>query len=187
MTMGVLQNIRAYGFTFTYNPDIITPDLSKGNQGVSEGPDGFISAVSIDPSLGEIKVSGFDPDGLADRGYLDFLTVNWIAGPGAGDTVIWHQINQLIDTNLNSIRIIGEMSQPTARVIVSDPVNYGDVNNDGIINIVDALMVARYVVGYTGEGINTGAADVNEDNIINIIDALIIAWYSVGLITSLPV
>ena len=58
----------------------------------------------------------------------------------------------------------------------------GDVNSDGNINIIDALLTAQYYVGKNPEGFNPDAADVDENGIINIVDALIIAQYYVGLI-----
>lgn len=51
----------------------------------------------------------------------------------------------------------------------------GDVNNDGKIDIIDALMVAQYSVGITPPGFISANGDVNSDGIINIIDALMIA------------
>jgi hypothetical protein len=63
-------------------------------------------------------------------------------------------------------------------------VNRGDVNNDGSITIVDALMTAQYTVGLNPAGFVSGNADVNCDGSITIVDALIIAQYTVGLVTS---
>ena len=57
----------------------------------------------------------------------------------------------------------------------------GDVNGDGQINIVDALLTARYAVGLPVSNFNTDAADVNCDGDINIVDALFIARKAVGL------
>ena len=62
-------------------------------------------------------------------------------------------------------------------------VTRGDVNGDGTINIVDALMTAQYTVGLNPAGFRTAAADTNCDGGINIVDALIIAQYTVGLIS----
>ena len=78
---------------------------------------------------------------------------------------------------------------PTATptpVITSTPtqaVTLGDVNSNGTIDIVDALMTAQYYVGLIPAGFNTSAADVNCSGSIDIVDALIIAQYYVGLIT----
>ncbi|MBN2532509.1 MAG: hypothetical protein JXB88_06430, partial [Spirochaetales bacterium] len=59
----------------------------------------------------------------------------------------------------------------------------GDVNGDGTVDIVDALLVAQYYVGLDPAGFIPGNADTNCDGNIDIVDALLIAQYYVGLIT----
>ena len=62
----------------------------------------------------------------------------------------------------------------------------GDVNNDGFIDIVDALLTAQYYVGLDPTGFHPELADVNADGFIDIVDALLIAQYYVGLIDTFP-
>ncbi len=62
----------------------------------------------------------------------------------------------------------------------------GDVNSSGTVDIVDALMIAQYYVGFSPIGFNMSPADVDCDDDIDIIDALLIARYYVGMISSLP-
>ncbi|MBN2533086.1 MAG: glycoside hydrolase family 9 protein [Spirochaetales bacterium] len=57
----------------------------------------------------------------------------------------------------------------------------GDVNDDGSVDIVDALLVAQYYVGLI-TSIDEEIADVNCDGGVDIVDALLIAQYYVGLI-----
>ena len=72
--------------------------------------------------------------------------------------------------------------------------NYGDVNEDGSVDIIDALYVAMYYVGIyppPAVGINPPVfneinADVNCDSNIDIVDALLIAKYYVDLIKFFP-
>jgi len=64
--------------------------------------------------------------------------------------------------------------------------DFGDVNNDTYIDIVDALLVAQFYVGLGPQGFEESNADVNCDSSIDIIDALFIAQYYVGLISSFP-
>ena len=59
------------------------------------------------------------------------------------------------------------------------PSNLGDVNNDGSIDIIDALLIAQFYVGLVN--IDTSNADTNCDGNVDIIDALLIAQYYVGL------
>ena len=57
----------------------------------------------------------------------------------------------------------------------------GDVNNNGVIDIVDSLLTAQYYVNLRPSPFYTSAANVNCDRNIDIIDALLIAQYYVGL------
>jgi hypothetical protein len=58
----------------------------------------------------------------------------------------------------------------------------GDVDCDASVTIVDAMLIARYYVGYNPV-IQNCAADVNKNGTIDIIDALQIAQCYVGLIS----
>jgi len=62
----------------------------------------------------------------------------------------------------------------------------GDVNNSGVIDIIDALMIAQFYVGLNTPGFQSAYADVNSDGSISIIDSLMVAQYYVGLITVWP-
>lgn len=61
----------------------------------------------------------------------------------------------------------------------------GDVDNNGEIDMIDALKVAQYYVG-KDVVIFLESSDVNCDGSVDIIDALIIAERSVGLLTIFP-
>jgi hypothetical protein len=60
----------------------------------------------------------------------------------------------------------------------------GDVNNDSVVNIVDALAIARYLVNLPPPpAIDVTLADVDKNGTVSIMDAMHIARYSVGLVT----
>lgn len=63
------------------------------------------------------------------------------------------------------------------------PGTLGDVNDDGNVDIIDALLVAQFYVGLNPSPFNQNAADTNCDGSVDIIDALLIAQYYVGLIS----
>jgi uncharacterized protein YaiL (DUF2058 family) len=69
--------------------------------------------------------------------------------------------------------------------------NYGDVNCDGIVDAVDALMVLRVTVGKIGqEQLTAGQlsiADVDGNEILNAVDALYVLQKAVGKIDKFPV
>jgi hypothetical protein len=62
----------------------------------------------------------------------------------------------------------------------------GDANNSGAIDIVDALVTARYCAGLGPQPFYTQAADVNGSRAVEITDALLIAQYVAGIIASFP-
>ncbi|MBN2534837.1 MAG: cellulase family glycosylhydrolase [Spirochaetales bacterium] len=79
--------------------------------------------------------------------------------------------------------VVSETPTPVSTVEPTPGIERGDVNNDGSVDIVDALLTAQYYVGLDPEGFNPSPADVNCDDSIDIVDALLIAQYYVGLIT----
>jgi gluconolactonase len=62
----------------------------------------------------------------------------------------------------------------------------GDVNSNGSVDIVDALLIAQYYVGLNPANFSAANADVNCSGSIDIVDALLVAQYYVGLITIFP-
>jgi hypothetical protein len=128
------------------------------------------------------------------------LTGALVGGPDQSDNYI-DDVNQYqytevaIDYNAGLVGALAGIIKynggdiPPTEPVATDPPqptdppdNLGDVNNDGQITIVDALMTAQYYVGLNPAGFNAANANVNCDSSISIIDALIIAQYYVGLI-----
>jgi hypothetical protein len=62
----------------------------------------------------------------------------------------------------------------------------GDSNNDGSIDIIDALLTAQYYVGINPAGFIESVSDVNDDGSVDIVDALMIAQRYVGIIDQFP-
>ncbi|MBN2535724.1 MAG: hypothetical protein JXB88_22790 [Spirochaetales bacterium] len=57
------------------------------------------------------------------------------------------------------------------------------MNEDGYVDIIDALLPAQDYVGLDPAGFNPGAADVDCDGDVDIVDAPLIARYYVGLVS----
>lgn len=56
----------------------------------------------------------------------------------------------------------------------------GDLNDDGVINMQDVVLLRRYIVGGYDVDINIMAADVNRDDVLNMQDVVLIRRYIVG-------
>ena len=100
-------------------------------------------------------------DGLSQGTYTYIITVSDQIGQTATDTVIV------------TILPISEFQN-------------GDVNHDGIVDIIDALMIAQYYVGLDPQPFYPEEADVDNSGTIDIIDALMVAQAYVGLIELPP-
>ena len=50
-------------------------------------------------------------------------------------------------------------------------VSYGDINYDGIVNIVDTIIVVQYILG---NNITECVPDVNQDGIVNVSDVVML-------------
>lgn len=64
--------------------------------------------------------------------------------------------------------------------VIDDGIMYGDTNDDKAINVKDAILMLRYIVGFAGE-INEQTADITGDGLIRVIDAVALLRYIVGL------
>jgi len=104
----------------------------------------------------------------------------------------WSSTSDAKDTNFawrmyfGGIYTYNKTNTYYVRAVRSGPSNLelGDVNGDGRVTIVDALLVARYSVNLMVINFHADKADVNCDGAVTIVDALLIARKSVGLTTS---
>jgi len=161
--------VASYGIAVEYNPAVMTL--------VSVTDNGF----GMDPIYNDINnavtMAGFRAAVTSNNG---IATLTWKASSTNGASgMISIKINNLSDANYNELGKNGG----TSSVTIGSTSIHGDVNGDGIVNIVDALIIAQKSVGL--EPPIQGNPDVNCDGVITIVDALIVAQFSVGLITSI--
>jgi hypothetical protein len=62
----------------------------------------------------------------------------------------------------------------------------GDVNDDGVISLIDAEYISRYYVDLPVSNFNAEVADVNGDAAITIVDALVLAQLLNGSLSLIP-
>jgi hypothetical protein len=99
-----------------------------------------------------------------------------------GTSIVSLAINELLSIQNNPIGT--QNSAGGSSIIKISPGLCGDADGNGVVNIVDALAVARKVAGLPPPPtVNTLLADVDKNGTISIVDALHIARYAVGLVT----
>ena len=102
-----------------------------------------------------------------------------VSGPG----VVMHVEPELrFDAEAPSLSIQVERAADVASAKPAATPRFGDVNNDGAVDIVDALIIATYGVNPEVIVPNNGditLGDVNADERINIVDALMVGTYAI--------
>lgn len=175
------QKVSAYGMDLTYSTSILSVNTAMGTQGVSAGTDGYISAAK--DSSGTLTIGGFDAFGKGPGAKLHLITVH-LTPKSKGNGTLRLTVNELIDDSYNNV---GTPRGGSATVTVNDgsSVLLGDVDGNGVVNIVDALKIAQAYVGLDASPYNPAAADVDCNGTVNVVDALKVAQYYVGLLPSL--
>lgn len=172
------QAVSALGLTINFDYTIIYYRSAAGL--IAEPPlDEFYEITIAPENPGSIKISGFTTTGMGPDEDILLLTITWEA-MAQGSSSVQLMVDTLVDASYESI---GTPSGIDGTIIVSDEL-LGDVDNNGEVNIIDALLIAQYYVGLLDPPFPESAADVDRNGIVNIIDALMVAQYYVGIITS---
>ncbi|MBR4282107.1 MAG: hypothetical protein IKT35_00165 [Clostridia bacterium] len=105
---------------------------------------------------------------------------------GRGDG--WIAKHELL-TNIIAGGVVNGEKEPDDTPSIPDgpvgDIKLGDVNEDGKINAMDAIVVSQFYVELP-VNINRAAADVNGDDKINAMDAMLISQYYVELLDKFP-
>jgi hypothetical protein len=126
-----------------------------------------------------IKIVGLGNTPIGPGNDLQLLMVNFKTQTTLGATAVNLQTNSLVNTSGANIGL----NTRGATINVSSGI-CGDANGDVIVNIIDALAVARKVAGLPPPPtIEITWADVDKSGTISIVDALHVARYAVGLVT----
>ena len=105
----------------------------------------------------------------ANEGTL--FTLDYVAAEGTEykDTEL-----QIKDIILSDTRGKNYASETNISIKATFTYILGDVNNDGLVNIADAIGLVNHILGKPTFEVNEMAADANEDGEINITDAIAI-------------
>lgn len=171
----------ALGVTITYDESICSyNDLTVSDEFADKIA---LQSVYKVPGEGKIKASFIASENITDLGAFANLSLSVNSGVVDGTSSnISVEIEQV--TNKEETTVTGNGSTATLTVgekTVGDTYLLGDVNEDGSINLTDAVYI---LLAYNGEKTLTSAqnmaADTTKDGSVNLLDALQIMKYFNG-------
>ena len=94
--------------------------------------------------------------------------------------------NQAINTTPNGNAYACQKMTEALNITVEDGGLLGDVNGDGVVDYIDAILILRYEVGFVDPKFIAGVADVDRDGYIGYVDAIWVLKYEAGLEKEFP-
>ncbi len=177
-----------------YNNKVLTPNTSLTQNINSSNDEVFLDGTKQNPSItdkGETtKHKVVISQGVASAETATYGEWVYISPVVPDGYAFSHWESNISDVNFNMNKSNNVFLMPNNDVeftaVLIKTSNYGDTNNDGEVNIADALMISRYDAGLTElNESQLAVSDVNNDGEVNIADALMISRFDAGLITSL--
>lgn len=154
--------------------------IDASYQNIAEdGYDGILNNFIRENSYGTISITNVCPGQAPGNSYQDYVRNPNTNGHAIGPFI-------MASTEMESPEVTPTPTATPETTPDTGPCSIaGDVDDNGSVDIIDALLAAQYYVGLDPDGFNQDCADVNCDGDTGIIDALMIAQYYVGLIESL--
>jgi len=85
------------------------------------------------------------------------------------------------ETLAEATAALGQAKKAIDEIDPEDLVLSGDVNDDGAVNVLDALRLKQYLAGQPNKTIDAANADVTGDGNVNVLDALRLVKYLAGV------
>ncbi|MEY2733800.1 MAG: Dockerin type domain, partial [Gemmatimonadota bacterium] len=165
--------VAALSAAISWNPQRFSLDS------IVPGTFGSVQINTAGAASGALALSVFATEGATQPTTVGTLYLR--AGASPGGTTVSLLPTQLGDTGGASL-LRQALTRPTA-ACVAPPGNWGDANDDGQVNIIDAQQIARRSIALPvlRPAVLTAQGDVNADSVVDIIDAQQVARASIGL------
>ena len=165
-------NVGACDITLTFNASVVNvTDVTGGDMDVT-----MANLEHVHEGFVRIGTFQTDNPGLSEN--IAFANVTFEPIGKSGDTC---SLNLSVTTFKDATPIGNEVPYIVRNGTYTILLN-GDVNGDGVVDIHDAMYLAKHVLGITGfEVIIVEAADVNDDKVIDIADSMYLAKYVLGI------
>lgn len=184
-----ITELNNYQFNVLYDADRFALSGSKAAEPT------VVSAPRTDEVSGRdcITVSGLSTEGgsvALAAGTVAALTFTALDAAEPGEAAFTLRVQSLPTyadpTAAVALNVVSEASVTVGSALSGE--TPGDVNGDGAISSLDAVLVLRRVAGTLGQtDFTESAADVNGDHEITSLDAVLILKKVAGLITAFPI
>lgn len=115
------------------------------------------------------------------NGCLATLKFKILDNAQTNEVCLTYDENNVFDSSFNNIYF-----NATSGSVKINTGLLGDVNEDGVVSILDAIIIQKHLVGLTNlTDSQKSVADANGDGVVSILDATLIQKYLVGIITTL--
>ncbi len=164
-----ITDLAGWQFNIVFDPAILEAiDVTEGSFLKTDGGTTFFQGGTIDNAAGRIvglSVARLSTQGVDGTGSL--LQIRFKA-KSAGETELALDKLQFGSVTGDSI----PAGPQEIRIVVEERLTTGDVNRDGIVSILDLILVAQQL----GKRVSAGSAvDVNGDGIVSILDLIRVA------------
>ena len=165
-------NVGACDITLTFNASVVNvTDVTGGDMDVT-------MANLEQAHVGLVRIGTFQTSNPGLNGNIIFANVMFEPIGATGDTC---SLNLSV-TTFKDATPVGNVMPYNVRNGTYCTLLNGDVNGDGVVDLHDAMYLAKHVLGKSGFGvIITEAADVNDDMVLDIADSMYIAKYVLGI------
>jgi len=162
-------DVGAVDITLTYDPTIVQVDaFSAGGMDYTE--------VNMEVP-GTVRIGGCQAETPGLDGSFDLVSFSFSPVATVGSSALTLTVNTLKDATPDGNSIAYIIMNGVYMTLLN-----GDVNDDGTVEVADAVHIIKYVVGVTGyETINEAASDVNGDGMIDMHDATYLLKHLAGV------
>ena len=174
-------DLAGWQFDINFDPALLEAiSVTEGNFLKADGVSTFFHGGSIDNGTGKIKglnAARLSLQGVTGTGSLVQVTFK---AKSAGETELTLQNFQFGSVAGDSI-VAGPHE---IRITVEERLATGDVNRDGVVSILDMVLVVRQL----GESVPPGSpVDLNGDGIVTILDLILVAQRIAGSSAAPPI
>ena len=164
-----ITDLAGWQFDIAFDPTILEAvNVSEGAFLKIDGGSTFFQGGSIDNAAG--KVTGLSAAKLSTQGVsgTGVLVQVWFKAKSRGETELALQKFQFGSATGDSI----PAGPHEVRIVVEERLTTGDVNRDGVVSILDLILVAQQL----GKRVSPGSpVDVNGDGVVSILDLIRVA------------